>query len=117
MASSACAPPSLHGRHEKKPAGLAQWGNPTARVRPQRARRARERPSALPLGRGGTFPAQGTEEFRRMKQMLSLWIIERGGEPVAIEPQESFSVFEEKSQAEYNSDDGDVIVEYRRVKP
>lgn len=54
-----------------------------------------------------------------MKQMPSLWIIERNG--MAIDPdfpdnEDRFSTFEEKSEAEYNSDDGDVIVEYRRVK-
>lgn len=54
-----------------------------------------------------------------MKQMPSLWIIERNG--TAIDPdfpdnEDRFSAFEEKSEAESNSEDGDVIVEYQRVK-
>jgi hypothetical protein len=51
--------------------------------------------------------------------MPSLWIIERNGtaiDPDAPDDDHRFSTFEEKSEAEYNSDDGDVIVEYRRVR-
>lgn len=51
-------------------------------------------------------------------KLQSLWVVERDGEPICCDDMSvDFTSFTEKSEAEDFAEEGDVVVEFRRVAP
>mgnify|MGYP003510352570 FL=1 len=50
-------------------------------------------------------------------KLQSLWVVERDGEPVCCDDMNvDFTSFTEKSEAESFTEEGDAVVEFRRVE-